>query len=265
MKLNSLSLRTNMIFARSESEIIERESYVVVKTPSNPTFHWGNYLIFKHAPGPGQVDTWINIFHKEFSHYKEFEHYVFAWDDLEEPSSPEYLLHNFELQKSVSLKSTELVLPKHYNQQVVIRLLESDKDWEDADELQTLTREPGFPYETYKEFKNKLSMAYKKLIANKQGGRFGAFLNNELVADLGIFFEDGLARYQNVATHPDHRKRGICATLVYESGKYALANWPVKTLAMEADPDYHAAKIYESVGFSPVENSYALYWHKFKK
>jgi hypothetical protein len=102
MKINSLSLKTNMIFARSEGEIIPRESYIVIKTMNNPTFHWGNYLIFKKAPVDGDIANWINIFQKEFSHYKTFEHYVFAWDELAEPASVEYLSYNFNLEKSVS-------------------------------------------------------------------------------------------------------------------------------------------------------------------
>lgn len=262
MKLKSLSLRSSMIFARSESEIIERESYIVIKTMSNPTYHWGNYLIFKRPPVDGDIINWINIFQREFSHYKNFEHYVFAWDETSPPQSQEYLTHNFELQESISLQTSALNPPKHYNKNVVIRELQSDQDWIDADEVQIITRDPKFSYEEYKEFKYKLSESYKKLIAEKRGARFGAFLNDVLVADLGIYFEDDLARYQQVGTHPDYRNRGICGTLVYESGKHALLNWKVKTLAMEADPEYHAARIYESVGFSPMENSYALYWHK---
>ncbi|MBY0414410.1 MAG: GNAT family N-acetyltransferase [Bdellovibrionales bacterium] len=262
MKINSLSNLTNMIFARNEGEIIIRESYIVIKTINNPTFHWGNYLIFKHAPKVGDLTNWMNIFQKEFSHYKKFEHYVFAWDDLNAPESPEYLTHNFSLEKSVSLATSSLNPPKHYNKDVVIRPLASKVDWEQADELQVATRDPKFSYDEYKEFKLKQSEAYHKLIAENRGARFGAFMGDILVADLGIYFEDKLARYQSVVTHPDYRGKGICGTLVFESGSYALKNWGVTRLAMEADPDYHAARIYESVGFLPVENSYALYWHK---
>lgn len=262
MKLNSLSLLTNMIFARNESEIIERESYIVVKTMSNPTFHWGNYLIFKRAPVDGDIVNWMNIFQKEFSHYKKFEHYVFAWDELSEPKSAEYLSYGFELQKSVSLKSTQVNPPKHYNKDLTVRLLTSAEDWEAALELQVSTRDPKFSYEEYKEFKTNQDKSYQKLIAQKRGGRFGVFKEGKLIADLGIYFEGELARYQSVVTHPEHRGIGACGTLVYESGKYALENWGVKTLCMEADPDYHAARIYESVGFAPEENSYSLYWYK---
>ena len=262
MKVNSLSNLTNMIFARNDGEIIERESYIVIKTLSNPTFHWGNYLIFKHAPKEGDFINWVNIFQKEFSHYKKFDHYVFTWDDLQEPKSLEYLSHNFTLEKSVSLSTAILNPPKHYNKEVVIRTLESQDDLDQADELQVLTRDPKYTYEDYKAYNLGQSRSYRKLISAKRGSRFGAFIGEHLVADLGIYFEGELARYQNVVTHPDFRGRGICGTLVYESGSYALKNWGVTQLAMEADPDYIAARIYESVGFAPVENSYALYWHK---
>ncbi len=262
MKLSSLSLRTNMIFARNESEIISRESYIVVKTMSNPTFHWGNYLIFKRAPKDGDIVNWMNIFQKEFSHYKTFDHYVFAWDELAEPESVEYLSYDFSLEQSVSLQTNAVNPPKHHNRNVVVRLLSSKEDWEGATELQVQCRDPKFSYEEYKEFKSNQDKSYHKLIGEKRGGRFGAFLDGKIVADLGIYFEDGLARYQSVVTHPDYRGRGICGTLVYESGKYALDNWSVKTLCMEADPDYHAARIYESVGFTPAENSYSLYRYK---
>ena len=51
------------------------------------------------------------------------------------------------------------------------------------------------------------------------------------MADLGIYFEDDLGRYQNVTTHEDFRRQGICATLVYEAGQYAIKNWKLNALA----------------------------------
>lgn len=254
-----------MIFARNESEITEKESYIVIKTLSNPGFHWGNYLIFKKAPVHGDVINWINIFQREMTHYKEFKHYVFAWDESEEPKSPEYLEHGFQLQKSVSLKANSLIYPKTFNPNVIVKILESEKEWTEAIELQVANRETVYSYDDYKEFVSNQAKAYKKLIVQNRGARFGAFLDGKLVADLGIYFEDGVARYQSVVTDSEYRRQGICATLVYESGKHALDNWRVNTLAMEADPDYHAAKVYESVGFTPVENSYSLYWYIHNK
>lgn len=264
MKLNSLLLQTSMIFARNESEVLERESYIVIKTPNNPGFHWGNYLIFKKAPAPGDIANWIHLFQKELSYYESFNHYVFAWDEPAEPQSPEYLAHGLELEKTVSLETSTLTTPKHYNQELVIRPLVTSHDWQAALELQVLTRDPKYSYAEFKKFKEAQDLSYQKLVQEKRGGRFGAFYKDVLIADLGIYFEGSLARYQNVVTHPDYRRMGACATLVYESGKYALKHWGIKTLCMVADPDYHAARIYESVGFAPKEFSYNLYWFNEK-
>lgn len=264
MIINSLYLKSSLIFARNESDIVERESYIAIKTPNNPGFHWGNYLIFKKAPKAGDIPVWKAIFAKEFPYYSEIRHYVFAWDELKEPETPEYLEHHLELEKSIALMTDELISPKFYNKDIFIRPLQTPDDWLKADILQTLTREPHFSYERYFEFKRNQSLSYQNLEKKGQGHRFGAFIGDEIVADLGIFFEGSTGRYQNVVTHPDYRRKGICATLVYESGKYIQEKYQVKTLVMVADPEYHAAKIYESVGFKPKEESWNLYWYKGK-
>ena len=82
------------------------------------------------------------------------------------------------------------------------------------------------------------------------------------MGDLGIFFEGPVGRYQMVGTHPDFRKQGICGTLVYEAGLMAFEEFALDHLVMEADPDYHAARIYESVGFNKAEINYSLSWWK---
>jgi predicted GNAT family acetyltransferase len=77
---------------------------------------------------------------------------------------------------------------------------------------------------------------------------------------LGIFFEENVARYQTVGTHPNYRRRGICGSLVYQTALHTLEKYGVDTLVMLADPDYHAARIYESVGFQPEEMQYGVQW-----
>lgn len=261
MKLNSLLLKTSLIFARNESEIVERESYVAIKTPTNPGFHWGNFLIFKKAPIGHDIDTWKMLFKKEFPYYDQIRHYVFAWDEPSPPADEEYLAHGMELEKSITLMATELIRPKHYNDKIEVRPLQTSDEWKQADILQTEMRPEMFSYDEFLKFKNNQSHSYQSLVNKGQGHRFGAFLNGRLVADLGIFHEDRVARYQNVVTHSDFRKQGICATLVYESGKYIMNEGKVDKMVMVADPDYHAARIYESVGFQPKEESYNLYWY----
>ena len=101
---------------------------------------------------------------------------------------------------------------------------------------------------------------YRKMAQAGLGAWFGAFLENQLVADLGLFFEAGVGRFQQVETHPDFRRRGICGTLVYHSSRFGFEKMEARTLVMVADEHYHAARIYESVGFRPKERQVGLDW-----
>lgn len=47
-------------------------------------------------------------------------------------------------------------------------------------------------------------------------------------------------------------------TLVYRSAQYAFREMKLKQLVMCADQEYHAARIYESVGFRPVQNEQTI-------
>ena len=98
----------------------------------------------------------------------------------------------------------------------------------------------------------------RRLVEAGHGRWFGAFDRGELVADMGIFVADGLARFQLVQTAPSHRGRGICGTLVNHVSEVALRELGAHTLVLAADPGYHAARVYESVGFVPGEQLVAL-------
>ncbi len=64
----------------------------------------------------------------------------------------------------------------------------------------------------------------------------------------------GLARYQDVETHPEFRRQALAGTLVGHAGRYGLADLGAVRLVMVADPDYHAFRLYESLGFRRTED-----------
>src|SRR5436190_1618861 len=108
-----------------------------------------------------------------------------------------------------------------------------------------------------------LPLAESKVSEDVTGGRgmwLGGFLGDELVAGLGIFHDGEIGRYQQVCTHPKFIRRGICSRLVYQSALYAFDKMNLKELVMCAYEEYHAARIYESVGFKPVQQEFGLSW-----
>ena len=46
MKLYSLGRKTDIIFAKFSGKVIDRGNYILIQTPSNTEYHWGNYVIF---------------------------------------------------------------------------------------------------------------------------------------------------------------------------------------------------------------------------
>ena len=102
MQINSLGFRTNLLFARFSGSVIDKGPYVLVKTPNNPGYHWGNYIIFDRAPRVGDCEEWTQLFDREFDYYKEPHHYVFAWENGE-GEAEEFLAAGFEADGAVVL------------------------------------------------------------------------------------------------------------------------------------------------------------------
>ena len=264
MELNSLGRKTDLIFAKFSGEVYDKNGCKVVRTPSNPGYHWGNYIVFNEEPKKGDLKKWKQVFDDEFEYYNEPHHYTFVWNN-DKPGTDahaEFLEEGFEFDSAKVLLTTKLNKPKYYNAEIEVRTLVSDEDWEKAIQLQISSAEKKYLNHYYEEFKRKQFSQYRKMSEAGLGHWFGAFLGEQIVGDLGVYFENDCARYQSVETHESFRRQGICGTLVYEAGQYALSHYGVKYLVMEADPEYHAARIYESVGFKAKEINYSLCWWK---
>jgi len=264
MEIKSLGRRTDLIFSRFVGSVMDREDYVLVQTPSNPGYHWGNYIIFNYAPRVGDLKTWKNLFVKEFLYYEKLNHLVFTWDTGKEEKGiiEEFLQAGFEFDTALILTANEVKPPRHINDTINIRKLATDKEWESVIRLQLLCVDPKFKNDYFESFKRRQFASYKKIAEAGIGNWFGAFLDNQLIADLGIFYEGPIARFQNVETHPDFRGQGICGSLVYQTAQIAFNEFAVDTLVMEADANYHAASIYESLGFTRKESNHSLSWWK---
>ena len=81
-----------------------------------------------------------------------------------------------------------------------------------------------------------------------------AFVDDRMRAGLGVFsVGSGVARYQNVETQPEFRRRGLATTLLRTAGPYALNELRARTLVIVADPAGVAICLYRSVGFLDAE------------
>lgn len=211
------------------------------------------------------MQAWKEIFLKEFSNSPEVKHFTFLWDSPQEGSGDvsEFQKEGFQVDFSVVLTAGKVRPPKRVNAALEIRVLSSDSNWKAATENQILSKSANFKETEFRVFKERQMARYWEMDARGLGHWFGAFLEGKLVGDLGIFKEGTIGRFQSVETHPDFLRQGICGTLVYRSAQFAFEKMGVKNLVMVADENYHAARIYESVGFIPGAKEYSAFiWEK---
>jgi len=56
--ITSLVWATDIDVLAPDHRLERRADHWVVSSPSNPTFWWGNFLLFDDAPGPGDGERW---------------------------------------------------------------------------------------------------------------------------------------------------------------------------------------------------------------
>lgn len=251
--ITSLGYRTDlMLLEMSGSELTDQGEYVVVRTPSNPTFWWGNYLLFRTPFAPGDAVAREEIFRREFP---DAEHRSMGLDTTDGLAGTEDELKaaNLEVERSTVMTATEVHEPARPNDTSQYRFLTSDSDWEQLVGL-TLTSATMEVDDGYREYNRRRVDAERALCEAGDAKWFGAFDGDRLQASLGLASDgSGVARFQTVQTQPDDRGQGIASTLVHRASRYGFDELGAHTLVMVADPDYLAIRIYRSLGFGDNE------------
>jgi ribosomal protein S18 acetylase RimI-like enzyme len=255
MKVKSLGYNTDLIFPAFDGEIIDRGDYLVVKTPSNPTFYWGNFLLFARPPGKGDYQRWRELFAKEIGQPPQVMHQALGWDSTQRESGvvQAFLDQDYHLEHSVVLTAKRKDLIPKSSPEIILRQLDNEADWEQSIENQVLCREAMFSEDGYRTFRQGQAARYREMSSAGLGTWFGAFAGDQLVGDLGIFCAGDLARYQAVCTHPDFRRRGIAGSLVYQAALYAFEHHAVETLVIVAEAESPAQRLYQAIGFQITE------------
>jgi RimJ/RimL family protein N-acetyltransferase len=258
----SLGIRTEMIFHRFDGVVLDRGTYLIVKTPSNPGFFFGNFALFFEAPKPGSLGRWKTVFRKEFEDCPAVEHVAFVWDAPSEGIGDisELEAENFKVNFSLVLTTRSVRAPPKPNSGIEVRPIASDAEWKDVVEGQIRSKAAGFEETAYRQFKELQMARYRAMSENGLGYWFGAFLHGKLVGDLGLYKDGTVGRFQAVETDPEFRRQGVCGTLVHASAQYGFQTMGLSDLVMVADERSQAAKIYGSVGFAPAAKDYSAYW-----
>jgi ribosomal protein S18 acetylase RimI-like enzyme len=256
MRVRSLGLHTDLALHGWRGRVIDRHDHLVVLHPDNPTFRMGNLLVFEQPPDEGDAERWCDLFDRAVGRPPHVLHRAFSWDGLdgEEGAIEPFLARGFTPERNEILAAPRLGPPAGVAG-LELRAMTNDTDWAAVLEgqLDAFERTPeGI------EFVSRLVAAYRRSVDAGRGTWWGAFLEDRLVANLGLFRVGELARYQAVVTDAAHRRRGIASTLIHHAAERARRDWGSELLLLEADPGGPAIALYRRLGFETIERRVAI-------
>jgi ribosomal protein S18 acetylase RimI-like enzyme len=251
MHVTSLGFRTDLALLTSSGSVVEdRGTHLVVRSPDNPSYFWGNFILLAEPPVPGGEKEVVGAFHTEFP---EADHVSIGIDtaDLSADSRAAFEAAGMTVDLATVLTTGTLQAPREVEAEV--RELVSDEDWEARARLSQQLY-PQASEEAFMTYARQKNAQERRLVDAGRGSRFGAYVDGVLASTAGIFVtEEGVARFQSVETHPDHRRRGLAAATVHAAGQHALDRLGVRTLVIVADTDGDAIGIYRRLGFTDSE------------
>ncbi len=259
MPLHSQCHHTDLFFEKHSGEIIERDDYIIVRTPEKQDYYWGNYLIFRERPTLSDAALWTKQFDDAFKSMDGIEHRSLSWDvrGLEPPLDPEviqaFVSAGYGYIPNICHELGVLTTPTYMNDDISIRPITTEQEWAEVLNAQFLCWVKDFEPVSFLEFKRWQVQRWKTLVEMGKGIWFGAFQGEQHVGNAGVFRGDDFVRYQSVSVHPDYRKAGVCRTLIYEMSKWVSGNKGAIPQIIVSEENTSAMRAYQSLGFQPRE------------
>jgi ribosomal protein S18 acetylase RimI-like enzyme len=266
----SLVLATDIDVLAIDHTVTRRDGYLVVRSPGNPTFWFGNFLVFDDAPGLGDGERWERRFEREFADEPRVRHRTFRWDRTDGEAgaaTDEFASRGYDRESLIGLVAEPDTLVAHAraNRDVTIRSLDpaaggpDEPLWAGVIAIQVAGRDSRTSEDEYRDFAGTRQAELRALFVAGRGAWYVALTPaGEVASACGIVATGDRGRFQAVDTVESYRRRGICSRLVVEAGAHAAAEHALRQLVIVADADYHALGLYESLGFRRRERVNSL-------
>lgn len=255
--------RTDFLLHRFGAEVRELDDCVAVRSPGHEGYFWGNCLMIADAPADGDLAHWLQRFEQEVAQGRPgVRHVAIGINSLPPPADalPAWRAAGFDIVETATMRLQPGQLhtaPEASAAPLQLRPIDFGSELDAIVALQASDPQ-GFEPEGWARFCRKQMERFALIHAAGLGEWFGLWCGDTLVADCGLLRDGGLGRFQNVLTHPDWRRRGLCRTLVHGVSQWGFDHWGLGELLMCADPGDVAIHVYESVGFQRFDSEWGL-------
>ena len=258
--------RTDFLVHEGAAQILERGDCIVVRTPGNPAYYWGNFLVLPEAPVDDALDHWLQRFAQEVATGQPLCQHVAIGVSAPyvQQQLPRWREAGFDLHVSVVMRLVPGELQRDVKPargSVTVRPLDFAHEIDALIELECSDAH-GFEIAGYRQYRQRKFTRYAELHAQGRLHWFGLWCDGVLAASCGLMREHAqpgsTARFQHVMTHPQWRRRGLCTALIEAVSAYGMDTWCCQQLVMLADPSDVAIGIYRALGYQEVDSEWAL-------
>lgn len=228
------------------STVEERVDHLVVRTPANPLYHWGNFVLVTDPGAVDDAERWLEVFEQEFPDAAHRSVGLVAapadegaWTAL-----------GLTVEHDDVLAADACPAPTPVPQGYLFKQIRDSIEWEESTGLRIHEFARDDPREA--EFERISTETRRAMSEAGPVAWFGAFHGDRLAAELGIVdCGQGVARYQAVVTAAAHRRRGLAGHLLGVAAAWA-AGRGADTWVIVAEDGGDAARLYRSRGFGPA-------------
>ena len=237
------------------STVDDHGDHLVVRSPDNPDYHWGNFVFVTDPESVDEAGRWVATFHREFPDASYLAIGLARMPDDEASWTP----HGVALEAEEVLTTRTLPTQTPLAQGYSVRAVCGD-DWDQltAREVADNARTGDYEPLSHARFAAARTATQRALSEGGAAQFFGAFAAESLVASLGVVQCGPIARYQSVITDPEHRRRGLASHLLGVAARWAgdqgCNEWVILT-----DVGNPAGRVYRRLGFQRTTGNAQAY------
>ncbi len=156
----------------------------MIRTPSNPTFFWGNYLLFERAPESEDARRWPRLFERLITAQQpESGHRAFGWIEDQPGDIAGFLADSYTLNNAMVMQSNRVPEVRPPTLDARLQPFEptgedAERAWTELVELHVATRAPQFGEQGYRPYAQRSVARWRALAAVGRGNWFGAFVDD---------------------------------------------------------------------------------------